>query len=172
MQKWSLSIGWDTEKELVVHVNLENEKVWWYFLDWLHQYTIGVLCNTLRHIKIPKFIRNWKRKWNDEEELFTFEEYYGRDLGCLADIWIYNPTDKLIWNLSQKKKKWPPEINLSFKEANELLVDYPQFMGWIIKWKKESDEYEESEAVIKAKTREVPGSQREENKENDSSNWW
>lgn len=93
MKSWEFSVTRKDEKNQVILRTITGPawamalyKTFWgttYVCDFLHKFTL------------PKFIRNWKSKWDDGDfEAMTFEEYYGDDFSVFwhlsVEAWAIN----------------------------------------------------------------------------------
>lgn len=98
---------------------------WWTILGYNLCWGTTIICDILYTIKLPKFIKNWKKKWGDEpgwpSEECTFEEYYGDDFSVFwhltVESWAINKPLQYFENHPRLNKTF---VNVSLEEAEKL----------------------------------------------------
>jgi|SRR5271157_137347 len=138
-----------------VLIVMEDSIWYWALLDWLALDCGLVMCSWLvckdtgwrRFLKLPRFIRDWKRVWDKEwdEEPSTFEDYYGDDLSTIWHCCVEGPILQWIWKHKDYWRK-RPEFELTLAEAKEKFDDPEQFQ-WIEERIAEDAKYEAEKAA-------------------------
>src|SRR5277367_3430834 len=139
-----------------VLIVMEDGVWYWVLLEWLSWDCGLAMCDWLRgadtgwrrFLKLPKFIREWKRCWGGEEfgdEPCTFEEYYGDDLTSIWHCSFESPILQWIWRHKDIGMK-RPEFEMTLAEAKEKF-NYPEQFQWIEERIAEDAKYAAEEAA-------------------------
>lgn len=145
IKRWHVAMrGWDEQNTRVL-ICLEDSIWYWVALEYLF-WDIGTwVCHYTDWIKVPKFIRNWKRVWDKEEEACTFEEWYGDSIHSIWHCNVCDPLCQWVWKHKDIGKK-QPQWEMTIAEAKERFDD-PDIWEWVEKSLKEHQEYDAEKAA-------------------------
>jgi hypothetical protein len=124
--------GWK-EKDVTLHVTLE-EDVWYVALvNWLTWDKGTWICHWLHYIPLPWFIRNIEGHWDkDDPEYFAkFEDWFGDDFGCLYHCHVCDPLCQWGWRL--RKPEQDIHIELTLDEARKKFGAEHEAIKWVEK---------------------------------------
>jgi hypothetical protein len=141
MKSWEFSVGAKKVNGIITNehqiiMRTSSGPAWVMLLNKAYWSTTYV-CDFLHKFKLPKFIRNWKRKWDDDDfEAMTFEEYYGDDVSIFwhlsVEAWAIN--DGI--NFCNKFIK-SVDVDISLDKAEEVNGEP---LTWIREWIKDWEE--------------------------------
>jgi hypothetical protein len=147
---WYVSYsGWrDDAPEFKINVVIQEDVWYWRFLEWLAWDNHLALCEWLHGCRIPKFIREWERAWDEDEptEICKFEDWFGDEWCCLWHRYIESPILQWIWKHQYKFQKCV-SLDLTKAEALERFKDDPAQLEWIWKDVQRNKEYDAEKAV-------------------------
>jgi hypothetical protein len=131
IKRWHVSMrGW--EKDVRVLICLEDSIWYWAALEWLF-WDIGTwVCHWSDLVKVPKFVRSWKRVWDREEEACTFEEWYGDSIHSIWHCNVCDPCLQWVWRHKDFFKAWP-QFEMTLAEAREKFAHDPEVWQWVEK---------------------------------------
>jgi hypothetical protein len=147
VRRWSgLWLGGGTGEDTEICVHLEEDIWYWLVLEFLAWDCCTRVCDWLSHVKLPKFIRNWERKWGDEpdDEPCKLEDWWGDDFGTFWHVWVESPFCQ--WARRHKNKDravW----KMSLSEARKQFSSFPQEIAWVDKEIAERLEYDKEVAA-------------------------
>lgn len=147
IKRWHTAMrGWD-DQSIRVLICLEDVIWYWAVLEWLF-WDIGTwVCHYSDYVKLPKFIRNWKRVWDKEEEACTFEDWYGDSIHSLWHCNICDPCLQWVWRHKDKFPKASPQFEMTLAEAKEKFAHDPEIWEWVEKELAEHKEYDARKAA-------------------------
>jgi len=144
VKRWGYGMrGWDEQTtRLVVH--LEDNVWYWVVLEWFFWDCMTWVCHWTDLVKVPRFIRSWKRVWDKEEEACTFEEWYGDSIHSIWHCNICDPCLQWVW----KHKRQPePQWELTLDEARKVFAHDPEVYQWVEKELAEHKAYDAERAA-------------------------
>ena len=146
VKRWHVATrGWDEQNTRVL-ICLEDSIWYWAVLEFLCWDVQTWLCHWSDYVKVPKFIRNWHRVWDKEEEACTFEEWYGDSIHSIWHCNICDPCLQWVWKHKDYFKAWP-QFEMTLAEAKEKFAHDPEVWQWVEKELVEHKEYDARKAA-------------------------
>jgi hypothetical protein len=137
--------GWrDDNPEFKINVTIQEDVWYWRFIEWLAWDCGLALCSWLHEVKIPKFILDWERAWDEDEpgEKMRFEDWFGDSWCCLWHIYIENPILQWVWKYQYKSQK-VVTLDLTIEQAREQFKHHPEWLERIWEDVAENKKYDE-----------------------------
>jgi hypothetical protein len=128
---WSLAHrGWK-EDEVEIFAHLEEDIWYWLVAEFFATKTMYV-CDWLSNIQLPKWLRNWERKWGyrPSDQVCKFEDYWGYDVGTFLHIYVESPICQYVW---RHKNNYVAEFTMTIDEARKKFEHFPEHFDWIEK---------------------------------------
>ena len=141
--------GWEEDEIRVIVTCTEN--IWyWALMEWFWMNVESWACYYMDYIPLPKFFRNWKRAWDEDEpgSPCTFEEYWGGTLGSLWHVFICDPVFHFVWS---RLDQHPVDFELTLPEARTMFAYNPVHYRWVEEELERHREWEAEEAAEEAK---------------------
>jgi hypothetical protein len=152
VKRWHVSQrGWD-EKDIRVLICLEDSIWYWALLEWIVWDNFTWVCMWTDYIKVPMFIRNWKRVWDAEwdEEPCTFDDYYGDSLHSIWHCGVCDPSCQWVWKHKFATDRKEVQWELTLDEARAKFADNPEVYRWVEKDLEEHKLYDAEKAAEEA----------------------
>ena len=149
VRRWSgLWLGGGTGEDTEVSVNLEEGVWYWFVLEFLAWDCCTRVCDWLSHIKLPRVIRNWERKWGDDPDRAPckYEDWWGSGLDTLWHSWVEQPFCQWVWKHKTQAAVW----RMPLSEARKQFSSFPQEISWVDKEIAERMGYDKKEAEEKS----------------------
>jgi hypothetical protein len=143
VKRWHTAMrGWD-EKDIRVIICLEDSIWYWIVLEWLFWDVQTYVCHYTDFVKLPKFIRNWKRAWDKDEpdEITTWQDWYGDSIHSLWHVYVCDPLCQWVWKHKDFHKAWP-QWELTLDEARKQFAHDPAIYEWVEKELEHHKEYD------------------------------
>jgi hypothetical protein len=131
VQRWHISMrGWN-EQDTRVLIVCESDIWYWALLLFLGWDCATHVCEWLHYIKLPRWLRNWKRQWDSDRDFgpCTFEEYYGDDLSTFWHVWVESPLCQFAWK--HRNYEGDVEVELTIDEARKKFAHDLDSLKWI-----------------------------------------
>jgi hypothetical protein len=138
VRRWSgLWLGGGTGEDTEISIHLEECAWYWLALEFFAWDCCTHICEWLSHVKLPKFICNWERKWGDEpdDEPCKLEDYWGDDLGTYWHCWVESPFCQWVWKNKDVGGVGTvqPIWKMTLAEARKQFKEFPQEIAWVDK---------------------------------------
>jgi hypothetical protein len=143
--------GWH-EKDVRLIVDLEEDIWYWALVNHLAWDWTTRVCSWLHYVKLPKFILDWERHWDedDPEYLARFEDWFGDNLGNLWHVYVEDPICQWAWRHRDYKRD--VGIRLTLDEARGYFGADHESVKWVEREIAEHTQYDaERVADIRAK---------------------
>ena len=129
-----------------------TEDVWyWALAEWFWLNVESWVCYLMDDLPLPGFLLHWKRAWDGDEPICTFEECYGDTFGGLWHFYVCNPPFQFIWKHLDKHHV---EFFMTLDEAKVRFSHHPKHYEWAEGELKRHREWEAEEEAEKAKEKE------------------
>jgi hypothetical protein len=148
VRRWHVATrGW-TEQDTRVLVCCETRIWYWVLAEFVFWDLQTYVCHYSDFIKLPRFIRNWKRQWDSDGDfgVSTFEEYYGDSIHSLWHGYVCDPLLQWVW----RHNECEAEFELTLDEARKKFAHDPTVYQWVEKAVEEHKQWDAEEAAEKA----------------------
>ena len=148
VKRWHAAMrGWD-EQSIRVLICLEDSIWYWAVLEWLFWDVQTHICHHMDLVKLPKFIRNWKRAWdkNEPTEVCTWEEWYGDSIHSLWHCYVCDPLLQWVWKHKAFHKDAYPQWEMTLDEARKIFAHDPKIWEWVEKELEQHKKYDAENA--------------------------
>lgn len=143
VKRWHTAMrGWD-EQSIRVIICLEDSIWYWVVLEWLFWDVQTYACNWTHFVKLPRFIRNWKRAWDKDEpnDIVSWEDWYGDSLHSLWHVHVCDFLCQWVWKHKNFHKAWP-QWELTLDEARKHFAHDPEIYEWVEKELEQHKKYD------------------------------
>ena len=151
VKRWHTAMrGWD-EKDIRVIICLEDSIWYWVVLEFLFWDVQTYVCHYSDFVKLPKFIRNWKRNWDKDDPQYvgTFEDWYGDSIHSLWHAHVCDPLLQWVWR-HKSFNKAEPQWEMTLDEARKTFAHDPVIWQWVEKELEQHKQWDAEEAAEEA----------------------
>jgi hypothetical protein len=146
VKRWHAAMsGWG-EDDIRVLICLKDDVWYWLLLEWLFWDNQTYVCQWMQYVKLPGFVRNWKRVWDKEwdDEPSTFEEYYGDSFHAIWHCAVCDPLNQWVWKHQDKHQ---PMFEMTLDEARSKFAHDPEIWRWVERNLAEHRQYDAEKAA-------------------------
>jgi len=155
VRRWSGPwLGGGTGEDTEISIHLEECVWYWLVLEFLAWDCCTHICDWLSHVPLPKFIRNWERKWDEDDDTpCKFGDYWGSHLDTPWHVWVESPFCQWVWHHNGAVGTVgtvQPIWKMPLSEARKQFQSFPQEIAWVDKEIARRVEYDKEEAEKEA----------------------